>query len=115
MNNNIEMDYTDKKALIGVVAGELSNFTSDNNYTEWPLALAQGARKLAYWLEQDIDINELDDAQEAICNFDKCANGTDLTYEFGISYYEEDREKLREHFNVQYSCAVFNLIGPPPK
>lgn len=107
------MNYAEKKLIIAAVAEELAETDlMDMAYEEWEAWIMQAARKLAYWLEQDIRWQDLDDAQQAIRDLEKVADGTDLEHE-GLSGPDtpENRESWQESFDSNYEFAVINMIG----
>lgn len=104
------MDYNDRKLCVAIVAQELADIDpSTLKFGEWPEILNQAKRKLAYWLEQPVFVLALDDAQEALCDLEQCADGTDLEHEgLGTGYTHEE---WRAYFNEQYETAVIDIIG----
>lgn len=111
------MNYSEKKLVIAAVADELAETDIQAmSYEEWEAWLMQAARKLAYWLEQDINWTILDDAQQAIRDLEKIADGTDLEHE-GLSGPDtpENREFWRDYFNRNYTTAVIMMIGVTPR
>lgn len=113
----MELTYSEKKLIVAIVAQELADIDPrDLKVDEWDIdILPSAARKLAYWLNQDVNRWHLDDAQEALCNLAKCNDGTDLSWEFGMPVYESERESLRESFDDAYESAVQNIIGVEPR
>lgn len=108
----MELTYSEKKLIVAIVAQELADIDlKESTYVTWEAVLAHGARKLAYWLGDTVPVWALDEAQEALCNLARCADGTDLSWEFGMPVYESERESLRESFDDAYETAVINIIG----
>ena len=109
----MEITHGDKKLMVAIVAQELADL--DVNTIKWGeyrcYLLPQATRKLAYWLEQPVHEFFLDEAHDALVNLAKCADGSDLSFEFGEHINADERDTLRDSFDDEYETAVASIIG----